>query len=327
MYNFIELCSGAGGLSTGLIKSGFTAVLLNDNDKNCCETLKKNHQDIEIKCCSLEDINYEKYENQIDLLVAGIPCQSFSHAGKREGLEDPRGQLIYKFVDILNTIKPKIFMIENVKGIMTHNSGKTINEIINILNNHNNYNITYKLLNSFDYNVPQKRERVFIVGTLKTYNINFKFPEKSSTIKLLKDILFDVPESKGTKYSDNKKEYFKYIPQGGCWTSLPEDLQKKYLGKSYESTGGKRGILYRLSLEKPSLTLLCSPTQKQTERCHPLEDRPLTIREYARIQMFDDSYEFCGSISSQYKQIGNAVPVELARRIGLMLIESLNNIK
>ena len=206
---------------------------------------------------------------------------------------------------------------------MTHNSGKTINEIINILNNRNYYDITYKLLNSFDYNVPQKRERVFIVGTLKTYNINFKFPEKSSTIKLLKDILLDVPESKGTKYSDNKKEYFKYIPQGGCWTSLPEDLQKKYLGKSYESTGGKRGILYRLSLEKPSLTLLCSPTQKQTERCHPLEDRPLTIREYARIQTFDDSYEFCGSISSQYKQIGNAVPVELARRIGLMLIESL----
>ena len=113
------------------------------------------------------------------------------------------------------------------------------------------------------------------------------------------------------------------IPQGGCWVNLPEDLQKSYLGSSYYSGGGKRGILYRLSMDQPSLTLLCTPSQKQTERCHPLEERPLTIREYARIQTFDDSYMFSGSVTSQYKQIGNAVPVELAKQIGHALFKCL----
>ena len=140
-------------------------------------------------------------------------------------------------------------------------------------------------------------------------------------IKTLMDVLTNVPISQGSKYSKEKIELFKLIKQGGCWINLPQELQMKYLGKSYYSQGGKRGILYRLSLDKPYLTLLCSPSQKQTERCHPLEERPLTIREYARIQTFSDDYKFIGSITSQYKQIGNAVPVELAKKIGEKIIE------
>ena len=185
------------------------------------------------------------------------------------------------------------------------------------------YDIEYKLLNSADYNVPQKRERVFIVGKLKNKNLSFQYPEKNSSIKVLQDVLTNVPASPCSKYTQEKIALFKQIPQGGCWINLPEDLQKSYLGNSYYSGGGKRGILHRLSMNKPSLTLLCTPSQKQTERCHPIEDRPLSIREYARIQTFDDDYNFIGSISSQYKQIGNAVPVELARQIGLELIKAL----
>ena len=113
------------------------------------------------------------------------------------------------------------------------------------------------------------------------------------------------------------------IPQGGCWINLPEPMQRTYLGNSFFSGGGKRGILYRLSMDKPSLTLLCTPSQKQTERCHPLEERPLTIREYARIQTFEDEYIFIGSMASQYKQIGNAIPVELAKAVGLELFKAL----
>jgi len=178
-------------------------------------------------------------------------------------------------------------------------------------------------LDASKYSVPQKRERVFIVGVLKSLNKTFKFPIESGTKKVLKDVLYGVPPSNGAKYSEEKKELFKLIPQGGCWVNLSETLQKQYLGNSYNSGGGKRGILYRLSMEKPSLTLLCTPSQKQTERCHPLEERPLTIREYARIQTFDDSYEFIGSLNSQYKQIGNAVPVELAKCMGKSLLEVL----
>ena len=320
-YTFIEVCSGAGGLSAGLIKAGFTPLLLNDNNKDCCKTLKHNHPTINVICESMDKIDFSPYINKVDLLTGGVPCQAFSQSGSRKGLEDPRGELMLKFIDILELVKPKTFMIENVKGLLNHDSGNTIKIIINSLNKSNLYDISYKCLDASKYNVPQKRERVFIVGVLKSVNRPFTFPEESPIKKVLKDVLFDVPLSNGAKYSEEKIQLFKMIPQGGCWIHLPENLQREYLGNSFHSGGGKRGILYRLSMEKPSLTLLCTPSQKQTERCHPLEERPLTIREYARIQSFDDDYQFIGSQSSQYKQIGNAVPVELARHMGEALIK------
>jgi len=181
------------------------------------------------------------------------------------------------------------------------------------------YKVYYKCLNANKFNVPQKRERVFIVGVLKTFKNDFEFPKEEGS-PVLRDVLYNVPQSEGAKYPDNKVKLFKMIPQGGCWINLPEKLQKDYLGNSYYSGGGKRGILYRLSMDKPSLTLLCTPSQKQTERCHPLEERPLTIREYARIQTFDDDYEFIGSLSSKYKQIGNAVPPLLAYAVAKEII-------
>jgi len=322
-YTFIEVCAGGGGLSAGLIKSGFTPILLNDNNNDCCKTLKHNHPHANIVCGSMDKINYSQYVNKVDLLTGGVPCQSFSQAGLRKGLDDPRGNLMIKFIEILNLIKPKIFMIENVKGLLTHDDGKTIKKIIESLNKNDLYNISYKCLDASKYDVPQKRERVFIVGVLKILNRSFEFPNESFKKKVLKDVLYNVPPSNGSKYNEEKINLFKMIPQGGCWVNLPETLQKEYLGNSYFSGGGKRGILYRLSMENPSLTLLCTPSQKQTERCHPLEERPLTMREYARIQTFDDTYEFIGSLNSQYKQIGNAVPVELAKHMGTSLLKLL----
>ena len=322
-YTFIEVCAGGGGLSTGLIKAGFTPILLNDNNKDCCKTLKHNHLEANVVCESMDKIDYSPFINKVDLLTGGVPCQSFSQAGLRKGLEDPRGDLMIKFIEILNLVRPKLFMIENVKGLLTHNEGKTIEKIIDTLNKNKLYNISYKCLDASKYDVPQKRERVFIVGVIKNITLPFNFPKESLTKKVLKDVLYNVPQSNGANYNENKIKLFKMIPQGGCWVNLPEDLQKEYLGNSYNSGGGNRGLLYRLSMEKPSLTLLCTPSQKQTERCHPLEERPLTIREYARVQSFDDSYEFIGSLNSQYKQIGNAVPVELAKHMGEELIKLL----
>jgi DNA (cytosine-5)-methyltransferase 1 len=322
-YTFIEVCAGGGGLSSGLIKAGFTPILLNDNNKDCCKTLKYNHPEANVVCESMDKIDYSPFINKVDLLTGGVPCQSFSQAGLRKGLEDPRGDLMIKFIEILNLVRPKLFMIENVKGLLTHNEGKTIEKIIDALNKNKLYNISYKCLDASKYDVPQKRERVFIVGVIKNITQSFNFPKESLTKKVLKDVLYNVPQSNGANYNEHKIKLFKMIPQGGCWVNLPEDLQKEYLGNSYNSGGGKRGILYRLSMEKPSLTLLCTPSQKQTERCHPLEERPLTIREYARVQSFDDSYEFIGSLNSQYKQIGNAVPVELAKHMGEELIKLL----
>jgi DNA (cytosine-5)-methyltransferase 1 len=282
----------------------------------------------------MDKIDYSSYVNKVDLLTGGVPCQSFSQAGLRKGLSDPRGDLMYQFIKIIYLVKPKMFMVENVKGLLTHDSGNTIKKIIKALYNcecknacdceyKSHYNITYKCIDASKYDVPQKRERVFIVGTMRNIKKQFEFPIELSSKKVLKHVLSNVPQSSGAKYNETKIKLFKMIPQGGCWVNLPENLQREYLGNSYNSGGGRRGILYRLSMEKPSLTLLCSPSQKQTERCHPLEERPLTIREYARIQTFDDSYEILGSIASQYKQIGNAVPVELARHMGIALLKVL----
>jgi len=321
---FIEVCAGAGGLSYGLMKAGFKPLLLNDNNKDCCETLKKSHPGVNVVCGSMDKLDLKPYIGKVDLFTGGVPCQSFSQAGLRKGLEDARGELMVKFADMLHVLKPKMFMIENVKGLITHNSGETIKQIIELLNRENLYQIEYKLLNAAEYSVPQKRERVFIIGILRELNLSFQFPIKNEKPILLRDILQDVPPSECAKYNEEKIQLYRSIPQGGCWVNLPEDKQREYLGNSFFSGGGKRGILYRLSMDKPSLTLLCTPSQKQTERCHPLEERPLTVREYARIQTFPDDYEFIGAMASKYKQIGNAVPVELARQVGVSLMNALS---
>lgn len=329
MYNFIEFCAGAGGLSSGLIKSGFNPVLLNDNNKDACETLKKNHIDVNIQCMDMTKIDLEDLKTKfynIDLIAGGVPCQSFSYAGNQKGLDDSRGELIIHFLNIINILKPKIFLIENVKGLLTHNNGKTILNILNQYNINEQYNINYKVLNSFNYEVPQKRERLFIIGILNEYNTFYEFPEPVENKIVLKDILINVPDSPCAKYNETKISLFKNIPQGGNWKDLNIEEQKKYLGNSFYSGGGKTGILKRLSMNEPSLTILCSPSQKQTERCHPLYERPLSIRESARIQTFDDNYIFSGSITSQYKQIGNSVPVNLSYHVGTELIKHLNNL-
>lgn len=310
--SFIELCAGCGGSSYGLA-SNLTPLMIVDNDKDCCETLKLNGFGCVINS-DFETINYEKYIDKCDLLFGGVPCQPFSQVGKRLGINDDRGKLIFEFIKIAKTIKPKIFVIENVKGLTTINNGKLFESVISAIND--DYVTQTHIIDASNYEVPQKRERLFIIGLKAKYAHLFHFPSPSDKKIILEDVLKNVPPSECAKYSDRKVELFKKIPQGGCWINLPEDEQKEYLGKSYSSGGGKRGILHRLNIKKPSPTLLCSPSQKLTERCHPLEERPLSIREYARIQTFPDTYKFCGSVPSQYKQIGNAVPVKLATKIG-----------
>ena len=313
---FIEVCAGAGGLSKGFMDNGFIPLLLNDFDKHCCNTLRQNHPDANIFHGSMTDIDVTPYKNMnVDVLMGGVPCQSFSQAGKRLGIEDERGKLMMSFIKMVASIEPKVFLIENVKGLATHNSGDTLKYIIEELEKIGLYNIQYSVLNANDYGVPQNRERLIIVGTRNDLECKFEYPEVQDVKPVLKDVLTDCPPSAGAVYNVEKRKLFEQIPQGGCWVNLPEELQKSYLGNSYNSGGGKRGILKRLDMEKPSLTLLTTPSQKQTERCHPLETRPLQTLEYARIQTFPDEYKFSGSMNQIYKQIGNAVPVSLASAI------------
>jgi len=311
-YSFIEVCAGCGGLSSGFIQAGFRPILLNEIDKSACDTLKKNHTDSNIVCGSMTELDLTKYRGQVDVLQGGVPCQAFSQAGERRGVEDPRGQLIIHFNKLILDCEPKIFLVENVKGLLSHNNGETFQSILTLFENGGLYKIYHRVLNAKDYEVPQKRERVLIIGVHSSIQKEFEYPKKSTHNILLKDVLKEVPPSIGMVYPEKKKKVMELVPQGGCWVDLPKAVQIEYMGKSLESGGGKRGIARRLSLDEHCLTLTTSPCQKQTERCHPLETRPLNVREYARIQTFPDSYTFCGTMASQYRQIGNAVPVRLA---------------
>ncbi|API86400.1 DNA (cytosine-5-)-methyltransferase [Francisella uliginis] len=335
-YKLIELFAGAGGLALGFEKSGFDSVLLNEIDKHACNTLKKNRPNWNVIQSDICNIDFTKYRNEVDIISGGFPCQAFSYAGKKLGFEDVRGTLFFEFARAVKEVNPKVIVAENVRGLLKHDNGKTLASISNIIDE-----IGYKLVNprvlkAIFYRVPQKRERLFFIAIRKDIasKVNFKWPSPYPKIMTMRDALKkgalfdkDVPDSLGQKYPLVKEKILSQVPQGGYWKDLPDHLQREYMKKSYFLGGGKTGMARRLSWSEPSLTLTCAPAQKQTERCHPEETRPLTIREYARIQTFPDDWMFTGPITAQYKQIGNAVPVNLAHAIGRSLIALLNDIE
>lgn len=320
----IELFAGAGGLALGLEKAGINSIQHIEIDKFCCETLRRNRPLWNVIESDISTVDFSKYRNKIDIVTGGSPCQAFSYSGKKLGFEDTRGTLFYQFARCVNQVQPKIFMFENVRGLISHDKGRTLDTILSVFKELK-YSVKYKVLNANDFGVAQKRERIIIIGTKK--GISFSYPKPLNDKPVLKDVLKNVPNSAGQSYSEKKKNILSKVPAGGCWINLPLELQKEYLGASFYSGGGKRGMARRISWDEPSLTLTCSPSQKQTERCHPDETRPFTVREYARIQSFPDDWQFSGGIGSQYKQIGNAVPVELAYHIAKELVISISNFR
>ena len=330
----IELFAGAGGLALGIEKAGFDTIGLVEFDSAAAETLKHNrpnwnviHDDI----ANISKLDLENYfsitKGELDLLSGGAPCQSFSYAGKRLGLEDTRGTLFFHYAVFLEKLQPKMFLFENVKGLTSHDKGKTYSTILNVFESEG-YTVQSKVLNSWDYGVAQKRERMIMVGIRNdlTDKITFEYPDKHEYKPVLRDILDNCPPSPGIQYSENKRKIFELVPPGGYWRDIPEDIAKEYMKSTWEMGGGRTGILRRMSLDEPSLTVLTSPTQKQTERCHPIEARPFTVRENARIQSFPDYWEFKGSVGNQYKQVGNAVPVNLAYEVGKKILECLEKL-
>lgn len=312
----IELFCGAGGLALGMHNAGINSKLLVDFDKDSIKTLKQNRPKWKSICSSVLDLNLEEYENQIDIMAGGFPCQAFSYAGKSLGFADIRGTLFYEYARLISQVKPRLVIGENVKGLLNHDEGRTLSVIVSELENLG-YQVAYQVMRAQFLDVPQKRERLIIFGLRKDISSEIFFPvEKDYTITI-RAALKAVPKSPGQTYSESKRKVMELIPEGGYWRDLPDDLQRKFMGGSYHLGGGKTGMARRLSWSEPSLTLTCNPAQKQTERCHPKETRPLTVREYARIQTFPDEWEFAGSVSSQYKQIGNAVPVNLGYHVGL----------
>lgn len=335
-FTSVELFAGAGGLALGMEKAGFKHVLLNELETKACKTLLLNRPDWNVVEGDVRNIDFTPLKGKVDFVSGVFPCQAFSYAGKGGGFSDTRGTLFFELARAVKEIQPKVFMGENVKGLTSHDNGQTIETIKNTIAELGYTLVEPRVLKAIMYQVPQKRERLILIAIRNDIadRVQFHWPSPYERVMTLRDAFYksvifnsDVPDSEGAKYPNNKQKVLELVPQGGDWRDLPEDIAREYMGGSYLLDGGKTGMARRLSLDEPSLTLTCSPCQKQTERCHPLETRPLSVREYARIQTFPDDWQFYGSMADKYKQIGNAVPVNLAWAIGRSLIRLFNDIQ
>lgn len=362
----ISLFAGAGGLDIGIKKAGFDVKLAVEIEATYCETLQTNFPYLTVRQGNVMDYSRKRIykeagllENEeIDLFIGGSPCQSFSTAGKRQAFEDPRGQAMLKFADLVQEVQPKVFLLENVRGLLssalkhvplTERNKRPLepdeqqgSAFRHLLEHFGNYEVSVELLNAANYGVAQTRERVFIVGVRKDLNTKFAFPDtthdKNGTEgkkkwRTVGDIFKELKIHKHhhVNYSAERLKWMKMIPKGGGnWRDLRqygEDVVKEAMGGAYESGGGKVGFFRRLDINKPAPTLLTSPSQKSTNLGHPFEDRPLSIEEYLAIQEFPEGYYVAGTLSQQYIQIGNAVPTRLAQVLGKSIYSMLNKVE
>jgi DNA (cytosine-5)-methyltransferase 1 len=335
-YRLIELFAGAGGMALGLERAGFTSILLNEIDKKACATLRANRPHWNLVGGTVADIDFKPYRGQADVLAGGFPCQAFSYAGKKLGFKDTRGTLFYEYARAIDETRPAMVVGENVRGLLKHDGGRTLETMLSIFRELGYRPLEPHVLKALMHRVPQKRERLILVAFREEVadRAAFKWPAPHGKVFTVRDALrkgdlfdADVPASVGETYTEEKRKVMELVPPGGYWRDLPDAVQREYMMKSYFLTGGKTGMARRMSWDEPSLTLTCSPAQKQTERCHPEETRPFTTREYARIQTFPDDWNFVGSRPSVYRQIGNAVPVNLAEALGLSMVAALNRIE
>lgn len=350
-YPVLSLFSGAMGLDLGLQQAGLDIVLSQDFNPAVGKTMEENGHNYVLgdiralvesdpSCQFLLD-KIEVKKEEIFAVVGGPPCQSFSTIGKRGGMNDPRGSLFMEFAHVVKTLRPRFFVMENVKGLVSskvnpEEAGDDTTALDVILDTFNEigYSYTYAVLNAVNYGVPQFRERLIIIGSrdheplflpLPTHFQQHQNPAyRWQTVgQAIADVAHDPGEY--VSLSENRAKFLKHIPMGGNWKNLSVELQKEALGGAFTSGGGKTGFYRRLNYLEPAPTLVTSPIQKSSMLLHPMDDRPLSVKEYARIQQFPEHWKIMGSVSDQYRQIGNAVPVGLGKAIGDTLVAIANN--
>lgn len=327
-YTSVELFAGAGGFALGLEHAGLSCLLLNEINSRACATLRKNRPDWNVYEGDVAKYDFRHLEGKVDVLTGGFPCQAFSMAGKRLGFKDARGTLFYEFARAVNEIKPLLCVGENVRGLLSHDGGRTLKIMISILDELGYDVLPPRILKAVFHNVPQRRERLIIVAMRRDAGLSFVWPKPHKEKYTLRDALkkgplfdCDVPNSPGQVYSKKRHDVLALVPPGGCYKDLPPGIRETYLGSIKP---GASGVGRRIAWDEACMTILCCPQYKLTERCHPDETRPFTVRESARIQTFPDDWAFEGSLTAQYRQIGNAVPVNLAEEIGKSLVKSLD---
>ncbi|WP_373484546.1 DNA cytosine methyltransferase [Acetobacterium sp.] len=353
----ISLFSGGMGLDIGLMQAGLNIQIGQDIDKACVSTMRLNGHSVidgDIRKISAEEVLKLSglAREEPFLICGGPPCQPFSTAGKRLGINDPRGSLFMDYIRMIDAIRPRFFIMENVKGLIS----SSINHVPLSERNKENkdplsqrgsvfkivldefeklgYTTIYGVLDAVNYGVPQFRERLIIIGSRDHEDIFLPMPshfqlhqKKDYQWHTLRDAIFDLEDNPGecASFSKDRLNFLKMVPEGGNWKDLPPDLIKEAMGGAYLSGGGKVGFYRRLSYDQPSPTLVTTPVQKASMLCHPTKDRPLSVTEYARIQQFPDDWVFAGTTTAKYCQIGNAVPIGLSRALGQMLVAVANN--
>ncbi len=351
----ISLFSGAMGLDIGMAKAGLNVVVGQDFDNACVETMKANGHNVlggdirNIQPQELLDIAGLNVGEPF-MICGGPPCQPFSTAGKRLGINDPRGSLFMDFIRMIDYIRPRFFVMENVKGIMSaplkhvptaerdnSDPAQKLGTVLDVILSEFDklgYKTVYGLLDAVNYGVPQFRERFVLIGSRDHEDIFLPIPTHFQTHqnpayrwKTVGEAIRDLENVKSecATLSPERKKYLHMVPEGGNWRDLPEEIIPEAMGGAYTSGGGKVGFYRRLSYAQPSPTITTSPAQKATMLCHPKFDRPLSVKEYARIQQFPDDWVFIGTTAAKYRQIGNAVPVGLGTAIGLAVLATAEN--
>jgi DNA (cytosine-5)-methyltransferase 1 len=358
---YVSLFSGGMGLDLGLEKAGFSPLICNEIDRASTETIKLNMPELPVLDCSIEDINGEIIRKQsslrkqeLDLIAGGPPCQSFSVYGNRMGTHDGRGKLIFEYIRLVKELRPKTFLMENVRGLhsmplvppggsqnvkgvepwMTQ-KGSLLLEIFRCFKEIG-YRVDGFLVNSANYGAPQIRERLVLIGN--RFNLKAEFPAETHSnragdgllpFQTLRDAIgnsFIDHDPSIMNFSPRKLHYLSMVPEGGNWRSLPVDIQKESMGKSWYLKGGRSATWRRLSWDFPSPTVVTMPNHASTSMCHPTEVRALTVGECAAIQEFPRSWLLAGKTMEKYRQIGNAVPVRLGYVAGICLQNLLKEI-
>lgn len=382
-YKVVSLFSGAMGLDIGLHQTGrFELMAAVEKIPAFCETARLNialgnvspgARVFESDVANLDPLEVlEKLKlkpGEVDVLVGGPPCQSFSTAGKRGTVQDPRGTLLWQFLRYVEIMQPKFFVMENVRGLVSaalkhrpiaerklrplewdEEPGSVLRMFAKDLAalDGSKYKMEAFEVNSVNYGAPQIRERVLFIGN--RYGAEVSFPEPThgpphatkdeESIDLfgkkglqpwatLRDALSGLEDSNPQvlDFSERKKIFLNKVPPGSNWRSLSEADQKESMGRAWFAKGGRSGWWRRLTYDLPSPTLMTLPNHASTSLCHPEETRALSVREYARIQEFPDSWQFCGKLSEQYTQIGNAVPTRLGSIVGALVADELDKLK
>lgn len=327
----ISLFSGCGGLDLGFEKAGFEVPMANEFDPKIWETFEENHPNTKLIRGDIRNINEQDFPNDIDGIIGGPPCQSWSEAGALRGIEDERGQLFYDYIRILREKRPKFFLAENVSGMLANRHSEAVENIL-LMFEECGYNVTLTLANAKDYGVAQERKRVFYIGFRKDLHINFKFPEGSTVNDsqkiTLKDIIWDLQESAvaaGDKNHHNpdainNNEYFTgaYSP-----IFMSRNRVKGWDEQAY--TVQASGRQCQLHPQAPKMVKVGKDKCEFVEGKEALYRR-MTVREVARIQGFPDGFKFIyDNVNDAYKMIGNAVPVNLAYEIACSIKQVLAN--